>query len=877
MSGTTVSSYQAGPITLSASGSLTVTSTGTIGAGSSFFAVYVPSGIAATVSNAGSIDSTLAGGAGIDLLGGGAIANNTGGVISGDTGIKSAGGNLTVTNNGYIRGVQTGIVGGSGTLIVYNDSGTISGATGVSLTNGAVNNYATIDATNTGVALSVKGNVSNSAYISGTDVGVLLSAAGAVYNSGKIVSSAGAAISLANGGTVSDSGLLQGAAYALKAGGPTTLIAGYGASLVGSVAVASGALELSAFSGSVATLAMNGKMTGFNTIAFDTGASWLLQGTSSELTGGQTISGFGGGDTIDLASFAATSETFQAGVLTLSNGSTTQALTLTNELGQYTNSSFGLSADGTGGTNITVHGDVVVSNSTSTGITLGGNTSMTVTSTGVLNVPTGTYSSSKGGYTGGQGINVYHAGDTILNQGSVYGYYDGILLRSNASITNAGSIGGKYGISSDYTNQTINVSNSGTISGNRYGVWFSNGYVLNTAQGNIQGSKALQSNGNATIANSGTISGQSFGVYLQTGTVINHGTIQASSGVGVALVGGGASLETSGLISGTTAAINGRYRDTVIVDPGARFTGNVNAGRYGTLVLGAGSGTLDMGGSFTNFNNISFTSGSNWNLEGTTSELAYTAPINGITITGFTFGDTLTFTDINPSAFGYSFNGDLFTFSVPGIATQYITFASEPSSINVNNFYLNPTSAGFQISLLCFYPGTAIATPAGEVAVEALRVGDLVLTSNGPKPVRWIGESHVSTRFADPLRCLPIRITAGALGGGLPQRDLLVSPDHALFLKDVLVQAAALVGQPGRSRERNVPESFTYYHVELASHELLYAEGAPVESFVDNVDRMHFSNWDERTAPVEPIQEMPYPRVKSFRQLPSTLRALKVA
>jgi hypothetical protein len=70
-----------------------------------------------------------------------------------------------------------------------------------------------------------------------------------------------------------------------------------------------------------------------------------------------------------------------------------------------------------------------------------------------------------------------------------------------------------------------------------------------------------------------------------------------------------------------------------------------------------------------------------------------------------------------------------------------------------------------------------------------------------------------------------------------------------------------------------VPERFSYCHVELASHELLLAESVPAESFVDNVDRMHFANWDERTTPVEPILEMPHPRAKSYRQLPARLRS----
>lgn len=72
-----------------------------------------------------------------------------------------------------------------------------------------------------------------------------------------------------------------------------------------------------------------------------------------------------------------------------------------------------------------------------------------------------------------------------------------------------------------------------------------------------------------------------------------------------------------------------------------------------------------------------------------------------------------------------------------------------------------------------------------------------------------------------------------------------------------------------------MPERFTYYYVEMKSHELLLAEGTPAESFVDNTDRMHFTNWAEHEAlhgPGAPIMEMPYPRVKSARQVSRKLR-----
>lgn len=179
-------------------------------------------------------------------------------------------------------------------------------------------------------------------------------------------------------------------------------------------------------------------------------------------------------------------------------------------------------------------------------------------------------------------------------------------------------------------------------------------------------------------------------------------------------------------------------------------------------------------------------------------------------------------------------------------------------------------------TVICFYPGTRIRISAGEVAVETLSIGDMVLTAEGEaKPVRWIGRQTVCTLFADPIRVLPIRIAAGALAECLPARDLLVSPDHAILVDDVLIQAAALVNDTTIRREDAVPTTFTYYHVELADHALILAEGVPAETFVDNVDRLSFDNWDEHEAlygAEAPIPEMTLPRAKASRQVPMAVR-----
>jgi hypothetical protein len=168
-----------------------------------------------------------------------------------------------------------------------------------------------------------------------------------------------------------------------------------------------------------------------------------------------------------------------------------------------------------------------------------------------------------------------------------------------------------------------------------------------------------------------------------------------------------------------------------------------------------------------------------------------------------------------------------------------------------------------------------VRTPHGEAAVEHLRIGDLVQSVDGkPVAIRWIGRQTVAPRFADELR-LPIRIKAGAIGENVPSRDLLLSPDHAVFIDGALIHAGALVNDASIVRERDVPAMFIYYHIEVEGHALVVAENTPAETFVDNVDRHRFDNWAEYEAlyPSDrAIEEMPYPRAKAFRQVPPQTR-----
>jgi hypothetical protein len=147
---------------------------------------------------------------------------------------------------------------------------------------------------------------------------------------------------------------------------------------------------------------------------------------------------------------------------------------------------------------------------------------------------------------------------------------------------------------------------------------------------------------------------------------------------------------------------------------------------------------------------------------------------------------------------------------------------------------------------VCFAAGTRILTMVGEVPVEKLQAGDLVATLSGRgapmKPVLWVGRRDIALVGHPQAAALaPIRIRAGALGPATPHRDLLVSPDHCLFLDGALVAARLLVDGGSITVEEGLA-SVSYFHVELEAHDVLLAEGAAAESWLDCGNRAWFGN-----------------------------------
>ena len=167
-------------------------------------------------------------------------------------------------------------------------------------------------------------------------------------------------------------------------------------------------------------------------------------------------------------------------------------------------------------------------------------------------------------------------------------------------------------------------------------------------------------------------------------------------------------------------------------------------------------------------------------------------------------------------------------------------YAATPTASGVG--VSGETLGQFTGSSACYCSGTRIATARGRVAVEALREGDLVITAGGRlAPIRWLGHRRTSLRqHPRPFDVMPVRVLAGAFGEGLPCRDLVLSPDHAVFVDGYLVPVRYLVN--GQSIVQEMREAITYWHVEVDRHDVILAEGLSCETYLDTGNRDAFEN-----------------------------------
>ncbi|ADO41330.1 Hint domain-containing protein [Ketogulonicigenium vulgare] len=155
-----------------------------------------------------------------------------------------------------------------------------------------------------------------------------------------------------------------------------------------------------------------------------------------------------------------------------------------------------------------------------------------------------------------------------------------------------------------------------------------------------------------------------------------------------------------------------------------------------------------------------------------------------------------------------------------------------PISFDISRYMLAP----------CFTAGTFIETDRGDIAIEALRIGDLVKTiDNGLQPIRWIGSSRIcSNALSSNTKLRPIQISADALGAGVPAHDLVVSPQHRVLIRskisdrmfgaaEVLVPAVKLTALPGIFTD-NSCDPVEYFHILFDQHEMVRSNGAITET-----------------------------------------------
>ncbi|MEB8388035.1 Hint domain-containing protein [Rhodobacteraceae bacterium KMM 6894] len=234
----------------------------------------------------------------------------------------------------------------------------------------------------------------------------------------------------------------------------------------------------------------------------------------------------------------------------------------------------------------------------------------------------------------------------------------------------------------------------------------------------------------------------------------------------------------------------------------------------------------------------------------------------------FTNGPNGTITDSTFDGGNYSNHGYVTQSSLPPGATPLLT-TSDPTHIvaftypvgSGNVFYstipldyytgndnaaITPaeifTLFGNTTDVLCFTRGVMIDTASGPRPVETLRVGDrIAVLGGGTQKIRWISSNTVGGPALRRMpKLYPVRITAGALGDGLPLRDLVVSRQHRILVsscvaqrmfgtRDVLISAIRLTALPGIYVDNTICE-VEYFHILFDAHQVIWAEGAASES-----------------------------------------------
>ena len=352
---------------------------------------------------------------------------------------------------------------------------------------------------------------------------------------------------------------------------------------------------------------------------------------------------------------------------------------------------------------------------------------------------------------------------------------------------------------------------------------------------------------------------------MSNGTIkLDGGTLNATGGLigtntkNSGVVGIGVTLIGEGIVNGGTISGIG-----VVEGQGGVLTVSNNV-ISNTIVLEADSapssvlaldGTVASGIKFDYLNTGGVFSGGL--LLGNTT--ARTSFENGGTIVGMHVGgsaaattDFIDIAGVTPDSFtsGVIVGSTIELLKGSNIVDQF-TLASAPGASAFVDWQTDGSGGTdvFLSTVTCFVAGTRVLTVTGERTVESLMQGDIVLTLEDrelvAQPVRWVGQRRIDlTAHPRPATVAPVRIRRGAFGVNMPHADLLVSPDHAVFVDGKLICARQLINGTTICAEKGWT-AVEYFHVELDTHAILFAEGLPAESYLDTGNRGFFANSGE--------------------------------
>ncbi len=458
---------------------------------------------------------------------------------------------------------------------------------------------------------------------------------------------------------------------------------------------------------------------------------------------------------------------------------------------------------------------------------------------------------------------------------SALNVFGNIVTRGNTEIKPASTLTIEAGGIANFGYNYLTVDSGGTF--NSYG----NTSITSNIATNINGA-ALISGATASLTASYTVNvGTTGSLNVENGSTASVAYLNVNTG-GTVDVGASSSLSWTGSLN-----VDGNVTvEGVLIPPSSlNITTNtggtitVNGGQLGTStvptyftsrVVIENGGTVYLTNAGSSEGSIQFIAPTN----GGTNTLVVAQQTNTVAtpISGFGPGSVIQFPDnmnlsitgvtITDGATSGTYKVALVQNGSVQITLSDVTFAAgiTPVKNNDGTYGTNGTGtytvAGITDSVLnaangtyelnsCFLAGTLISTPNGPVPVEQLQPGDLVTVLNGAqpmhKPVKWIGHRSVSPGAAAGAEAYPVRIKQNAFADQMPQRDLLLTDEHCVFIENGLVPVRMLVNHRSIISDRSFT-SYIYYHVELEDHGILLAEGLPVESYLDTGNRGNFAN-----------------------------------